>query len=163
MIVVSDTSPILNLARIDRLSILSALYPRVLIPLGVDTELRKVPPGVVASINMARNSWLKVAPANDQEHVREIRTDLDLGEAEAIVLALERQADLLMVDERGGRRVATAMGLTVIGLLGVVAHAKQSGFIKKAKPVLDDLIHTARFWIGSELYSEVLARLNEQE
>lgn len=103
-----------------------------------------------------------MAAANDQEQVSQIRADLDLGEAEAIVLAQERQADLLIVDERRGRRVATARGVTVIGLLGVVANAKRSGLITKAKPLLDDLIHTARFWIGAELYGEVLAKLDEQ-
>jgi len=64
--------------------------------------------------------------------------ELDPGEAEAIVLAIERQADLLLVDERRVRRSATAAGLTVTGLLGVVAKAKRAGLIDLAKPVLDD-------------------------
>ena len=94
--------------------------------------------------------------------MQELREDLDLGEAEAIVLAIECRADLLLVDERRGRRTATAAGLTVTGLLGVVARAKQAGLIDLAKPVLDELIHVARFWIGPELYAEVLAELGER-
>lgn len=77
------------------------------------------------------------------------------------MLAIERRADLLLVDERRGRRSAIAAGLTVTGLLGVVATAKRAGLIDLAKPVLDELILVARFWIGAELYAEVLAGLGE--
>jgi uncharacterized protein len=89
------------------------------------------------------------------------REELYPGEAEAIVLAIERQADLFLVDERRGRRTATAAGLTVTGLLGVVARARRAGLIDLAKPVLDELIQVARFWIGPDLYAEVLAELDE--
>jgi predicted nucleic acid-binding protein len=99
--------------------------------------------------------------AKDQNRVQELREELDPGEAEAIVLALECGADLLLVDERRGRRMATAAGLTVTGLLGVVAKAKRAGLIELAKPVLDELIQIARFWIGPDLYSEVLTALGE--
>lgn len=53
------------------------------------------------------------------------------------------------------------MGLTVIGLLGVLADAKKAGLIEHAKPVLDELIQKARFWIGHDLYREFLAELGE--
>jgi len=98
---------------------------------------------------------------NGQKRVQELRENLDAGEAEAIVLAIERRADLLLVDERRGRGTAISAGLTVTGLLGIVARAKQAGLIDLAKPVLDELIHNARFWIGPELYAEVLAELGE--
>jgi uncharacterized protein len=67
----------------------------------------------------------------------------------------------LLVDERRARRTATAAGLTVTGLLGVVASAKRIGLIALAKPVLDELIQTARFWIGPDLYAEVFAELDK--
>jgi predicted nucleic acid-binding protein len=113
------------------------------------------------AIDLATMPWLIVATAKDQDRVQQLREELDPGEAEAIVLAIERRADLLLVDERRGRRTATAAGLTVTGLLGVVARAKQAGLIDLAKPVLDELIQVARFWIGPELYLEVLAALDE--
>jgi predicted nucleic acid-binding protein len=93
--------------------------------------------------------------------VRELREHLDAGEAEAIVLAVERRADILLVDERRGRRTATAAGLTVTGLLGVVARAKRAGLIDLGKPVVDELIKIDGFWIGTDLYAEVLAELDE--
>jgi predicted nucleic acid-binding protein len=160
LIVVSDTSPVLNLAIIGRLELLHTLFDQVLIPAAVHAELRATmrPPD---HANLDRLPWIVVVSPADRHRVEELSADLDLGEAEAIVLALERKADLLLVDERRGRRTAAALGLTLTGLLGVIAQAKRMGAISAAKPVLDDLINTAHFWIGSALYAEVLAQLGE--
>lgn len=103
MIVVSDTSPILNLARIGRVDLLQSLYRSVLIPSTVYAELMVSDRGSLPGIDRALASWLIVASASDQKRVEEFREILDRGEAEAIVLAIERQADLLLVDERRGR------------------------------------------------------------
>lgn len=84
-----------------------------------------------------------------------------MSEAEAIALAIEHRADLLLMDERRGRSTATAAGIAVSGLLGVTDKAQQAGLIDLAKPVLDDLIEIARFWIGPGLYKEVLEQLGE--
>jgi len=102
-----------------------------------------------------------VAIARDHARVQELRQTLDPGEAEAIVLAIERRADLLLVNERLGRRTAVAAGLKVSGLPGVVAAAKRAGPIGLGKPVLDELVQIARFWIGADLYAEVLAEFRE--
>lgn len=161
MIVVSDTSPILNLARIGRLELLPSLYHQVLIPSVVHRELTFSRRDLPAAIDFAAEPWLIVATATDQTRVQELREELDPGEAEAIVLAIERRADMLLVDERRGRRIAVGAGLRVTGLLGVVANAKRAGMIDRAKPVLDELIRVARFWIGPDLYAEVLAELGE--
>jgi predicted nucleic acid-binding protein len=161
LIVVSDTSPVLNLARIGRLQLLALLYREVLIPSGVYDKLADSQSDLPPAIDLAAHPWLMVATANDQKRVQELRKDLDRGEAEPIVPAVERRADLLLVDERRGRRTASAAGLRVTGLLGVVATAKRAGLIDLAKPVLDELIQMARFWIGPDLYAEVLAELGE--
>jgi len=162
LIVVSDTSPILNLARIGRFELLASLYKQVIIPTAVYAELTATKRGLPAAIDLVSTPWLTVAAPKDHDRVRELCADLDPGEAEAIVLATEFHADLLLVDERRGRRIAAALGLTVTGLLGVLADAKKAGFIERAKPVLDELVLKARFWIGPDLYREVLAELNEE-
>ncbi len=161
MIVVSDTSPILNLVRIGRLELLASLYKQVLIPPAVFGELAVSRDPALRVINIASVSWLILETPKDQGRVQELRDCLDAGEAEAIVLAVERQADLLLVDERRGRRIAVALGLRITGLLGVLADAKRAGLIEAVKPVLDELIQHAKFWIGPELYGEVLAELGE--
>ncbi len=161
MIVVSDTSPVLNLARIGRLQLLPMLYGQVLLPSAVFEELVASRQDLPPAIDLAAEPWLIVASANARARVQELLEYLDPGEAEAIVLAVERRADLLLMDERRGRRTATAAGLRVTGLLGVVAEAKRAGLIDLGKPVIDELVEIARFWIGPDLYAEVLAELGE--
>ncbi len=161
MIVVSDTSPVLNLARIGRLDLLPSLYHQILIPSAVYEELTRSKSDLPPGMDPASQPWLMVATVNDQKRVQELREHLDLGEAEAIVLAIELRAELLLVDERRGRRVASAAGLAVTGLLGVIATAKRAGLVDLAKPLLDELIQSARFWIGPDLYAEVLSELGE--
>lgn len=153
----------MNLARIGRLDLLPSLYQQVLIPSAVYQELTASKGDLPPPVDLASMTWLIVAAASDRKRVEELREDLDPGEAEAVVLAIERRADLLLVDERRARRTAAAAGLTVTGLLGVVAKAKRAGLIDRAKPVVDELIQSARFWIGADLYAEVLAELGELE
>lgn len=143
MIVVSDTSPVLNLSRIGRLGLLPSLYDQVLIPLAVVEELTSSKRDLRSPVDFASAPWLIVASAKDRKQVRELRKELDPGEAEAIVLALEHRADLLLVDERRGRRRAVAAGLRVTGLLGVIVESKRAGLIDLGKPVVDELIQTA--------------------
>jgi len=161
LIVVSDTSPILNLARIGRLELLASLYQQVLIPPAVFGELAVSRDAAFPVLDVASVSWIILETPKDQDRVRELRDILDAGEAEAIVLAVERQVELLLVDERRGRRTAEALGLRITGLLGVLADAKRAGLIACVKPVLDELTQNARFWIGPDLYREVLAELGE--
>jgi predicted nucleic acid-binding protein len=124
LIVVSDTSPILNLARIGRIDLLPALYGEVIIPSEVANELKRCAQDLPIPA-LDSMGWLTVAKARDRARVEQLREELDAGEAEAIALAIEFRASLLLVDERRGRSAATAAGLNVTGLLGMVAHANK--------------------------------------
>ena len=159
MIVVSDTSPILNLARINQIDLLRTLYVQVLVPPAVHSELARslaTDPQQYASI-----SWLSVETPHDNALIAKLRAQLHIGEAEAIALALEHKADLLLVDEKLGREVARRLGLRITGLLGVLVEAKHAGLVQRVKPVLDELISGAHFWMTSELYREVLVTVGE--
>ena len=81
-------------------------------------------------------------------------SNIHLGEAEAIMLALELKADLILMDERRGRALAMNYQLKVTGLLGVLLQAKKQGEIIAVKPLLDQLINDAEFRINSQLYQQ---------
>ena len=101
-------------------------------------------------------SWIETRQAANNILVRSLLLELHPGEAEAIALAVEMKADILLIDERRSREVASRLKLRVVGLLGSLVEAKRRGLVQEVKPVLDDLIAKAGFWVGKELYALVL-------
>jgi uncharacterized protein len=154
LIVVSDTSPLLNLAAVGRVSLLNQLYGDVLIPPIVAQEL------VRNGVDL-KAGWVKVEAPKDAAAVRALLEVLDPGESEAIVLAEERSAGLLLIDERRGWRIAVKKGIPSTGLLGVLAEAKKRGLIGMSRPILDDMTRLAGFWVGQDLRSKYLSSLGE--
>lgn len=113
MLVVSDASPINILIRIGNVEILQSLFTTVILPTAVADELtRPGTPDVVRNWISSRPSWLRIQTPTIQSDPSEIR---HRGEREAINLALELKADLLLVDEPRPRRAATSLGIPVIG------------------------------------------------
>lgn len=162
MIVVSDASPLISLAVTGHLELLKDLYQKVLIPdavyheiTGSDAEL----PGVAAVQTL---EWISVQPVENEMVVRALQGEMDDGEAAAIALAVERQADVVLIDERRARAVATRLGLNVVGVLGVLVEAKHKALIPQLKPILDDLITRAGFWVSAQLYERVLQAVGER-
>lgn len=162
MIVVSDTSPIGSLFLIGQIDLLPAVFGNVIIPEQVFAELLVLETDFGHDLTSLRNApWLKIRDAHDAQAVARLRTILDQGESEAIVLAKELNADFLLIDESEGRKIAQQEGLQIIGLLGVLMQAKRKGLIHLVKPLLDDLRLRADFRIAESLYQEVLRRVGE--
>jgi len=161
VIVVSNTSPIANLAAIGQLDLLKQLYEKVTIPQAVYREITVVGAGQPGLMEVQTLKWIEPRQATDRALATALRTELDEGEAEAITLAIELGVDLLLMDERRGRMVASRFGLRFIGLLGVLIEAKHKGCITAVKPVLDALMARAGFWVSRQLYACVLQAAEE--
>jgi predicted nucleic acid-binding protein len=129
----------------------------VIIPQAVYDEIVNVGYLVPGTTEVQNLSWINVDLVSNKNQVNELLNELDFGEAEAIVLALELNADLLLLDERKGRKVAQNLGIKKItGLLGVLLEAKQKGLIANIKPIIDQLITDNNFWISNNLYQKVI-------
>jgi predicted nucleic acid-binding protein len=156
MKVVCNASPLINLARVSKLDLLRQLYGELHIPKAVWHEVVEKGVGQAGADQVQTTLWIKTQVIANLPLARALQQDLDVGEAEAIVLALETGADLLIMDERLGRETAHHLGLRYIGLIGVLIAAKRRGLIREIKPHLDSLRDVAGFRVDEALYRRVL-------
>lgn len=161
MIVVSNTSPLTNLAAIGLFHLLGNLYGHIFIADGVWEELNAYNQAWPGSQDVAAASWIERRAPQNQQAVMALRRDLDRGEAETIALALELGADLTLLDERDGRYAAQRFGLQVAGVLGILIEAKSRNYIRDVRPHLDALRQQAGFYIHESLYHQVLKLVGE--
>jgi predicted nucleic acid-binding protein len=124
MVVVADTSPINYLVLIKQIDLLPRLYKRILIPPAVLAELKHpLAPTLVREWACDTPKWTEVLSPKHSLTLAQ----LDLGETEAIALATEMHAEVLLMDEQAGRQEAVRRGLRVAGTLSVLDEADQAG------------------------------------
>ena len=161
MIIVSDTSVITNLINVESLFLLKELYQNVIIPQAVYQELSASEGDI---LNQLDQDWINVCSVESQTEVVKFQKSarLDRGESEAILLAQQLNADLLLIDERRGRAEAQRLGIRITGLLGILVDAKTNGLIAAVKPVLDRLMADATFRVSPALYALILKMAQEE-
>jgi len=162
--VVSNTSPVSNLAILGRLDLVREQFGRVLVPPAVGNELSALEhPGGAEHIRQALASqWLLPVPLASPTVARVLQEHLHPGEAEAIALALERNADLLLIDEAEGREAATAAGLRVRGVLGILRKARQTGHLQSLRFEIQRLRDQAHFFVAADLEKQLLKAVGEE-
>ena len=156
MLVIADSSPLIYLSRVGALHLLPALFDEVVVPAAVWDEAVERRPSAPGSDALHQAPWLRVV----DDPSLELGLGLDPGETAAILLAESLRADLLLIDERVGRKVAQARGLTVRGTLGVLVQAREHGLLPALQPVLDTLVAEG-FRIAPALIREALAQVGE--
>lgn len=159
MVVISDTTTITNLIRIDLLFILPELYGEIIIPKAVYDELSKF--GNQKEI-IDDSPWIEIVQITNSELLGNFAGKIDKGEAEAIVLAIELSPDYLIIDELKGRSIAKAYEIKIIGLLGVLVLAKKQGLIENVGKHLERLRDEIGFRISEELYEIILKESGEE-
>jgi len=158
MIVVSDTSAITNLIQLDRLDLLHDLFGEVFLAVAVQQELYQIPNQKTI---LESCEWIKVEAVQNQSLLQKLLIDLDEGEAASIVLAIEKDADYLIIDEREGRRIAQELNLKITGLLGILIRGKEKGLIAELRPILEELVLRIKFRIHPTLFKEILKQVGE--
>ncbi len=163
MIVVSDTSPLTNLAAIGQLELLRHLYAQLHIAEAVWDELNAGGQRWPGRDQIAQADWVHRHTTHERSLITALQRDLDRGEAESLALAIELGADLILLDEREGRRAAQRLGLQVVGVVGILLHAKAVGVLHHVRPSLDALRHIAGFYLSEGVYQQALRLANEHD
>jgi predicted nucleic acid-binding protein len=151
MKIVSDAGPIIGLSKIGQIFLLKKLATEVLISPFVQKELYgKI--GVGSDlIDQALSEFIRVVEPKKLEIDDEIVTGLDEGERQSICLAATFKKDaLLLIDDRAGRQAAEKLGISKIGLVGILLIAKQKDLIENICPLLEEL-RAAGYWLSDEL------------
>jgi predicted nucleic acid-binding protein len=140
--VVSNASPLIALARIGQLESLRKLYAVVHISTEVHSEVVTAGAGKPGASSVSRADWIKVMPVQDANALAKAIsvTGLGAGETSAVVLATELQADLVLMDEWKGRRLATESGLAVVGCVGILEELYRRGEIQDLRQVYEKLL-----------------------
>jgi len=142
-ITVSNSTCLIALERINRLNILAESFQTIMIPPAVKEEVG------------LEIDWLIVKPVKNKAVITSLNTQIDIGESEAIALAMELKDVYVLLDDKKARRIAKQIKLKVIGTIGLLLRAKRKGIIKQVKPILDEL-QNAGFRLTETLYKEAL-------
>jgi hypothetical protein len=161
MIVVADTSVILNLCRIQHEYLLQQLFQRVLIPAEVAGEFARLTNIQKRFSGLVLPDWIEILPAPKSFPTEVIEAQLDIGESAAIALCLSQKANVLLIDEKIGREVAARLGIRIVGIAGVLVVSKNEKLISSVKVILNRLEAEANFWISRDLRLQVLQLAGE--
>lgn len=146
-VIVSDSTCLIGLERIQRLELLPQLFDHVFVPPAVAEEFGRAFP------------WLRVRTPADKDYVAALKLQLDDGEAEAIALAKELNC-VVILDDLAARRAAKRQNVRFVGLLCLLLHAKQAGKLQAIRPAIESL-RAAQFFVSDALAAEALRLAGE--
>ncbi len=157
--IISNTTPILSLLKIDKLDLLKELYGIVIVPFAVYQEIEEGKEKPYYQ-DLTSLDWIEIRNIKNPNS-REYLIDLDDGEAEVLVLAKEINADLVILDEIMGRRYAKRFEINLTGTIGILLKAKESGLITSIKNLMSELVEKGT-WLNPRLISKAIKMANEE-
>ena len=143
-IIISDTSCLIALSKINQLEILRSLYSQIIITKEVFTEYGSPLP-----------DWIMIFEVKNNQKQAELEERLDKGEASSIALALETENPTLIIDEIKGRKIAQSLNIDIIGTIGVILLAEKKGLIKDVLEVLFRLVNKG-FRLSDKLIDSII-------
>ena len=148
-IIISDTSSLIALTNIRELEILKNVYGEVVIT-----------PEIAEEYGLEIPDWIIIEPVKDELTFKLLNLELDKGESSGIALALENESSLLIIDEKKGRAIAKKLGIKIVGILGVMIKAKETGVVDQIKPLIENL-EKVDFRMSARLKARILKRVEE--
>lgn len=148
-IIISDTSCLILLSKINELDFLKKLGRKVYIT----PEIRK-------EFHLDLPEWIEEKASKNPNYQNLLKMEIDLGEASAISLSLETSNSILVIDDLKGRKVAEFLKLRYTGTLGLILKAKETGLISHIRPYLEK-IRSTDFRINEEVVKSILRRAGE--
>jgi len=162
---ISNTSTLIHLSAIGHLKLLKEFHGKIVIPPAVWKEIvekGKTRPGVKEIKEARKDGWLKIMTPENKPLLRLLSMQLDNGEAEAIALAIEREASIIFLDESDARKTAEIYKLQKTGVIGILIRAKLQKRIPSLKKELDKLQNRNNFWIDKKLYRKAIESVGER-
>ncbi len=158
VIIVSDSTPLVALARIGRFHLLRELFNKIDIPPAVYDEVVNAGKGRPGATEVENADWIIRRPqVKNSDLVAFLRISLDAGEAEVIALAKEIRADLVLLDDSDARHIARSVGIPFTGTIGILLRYYQ-GRPSDFKDALDELLAQG-FRLNKEEYIEILEQV----
>lgn len=155
--VVSNSTPLIALSKIGKFALLKDYFPEICIPRAVYIEVVDNGGNLYGARKVKEVDWIKVKEVGNQLAVKALKTSIDAGESEAVILATEIGADLLIIDDADGRQIAQGMGLKVTGTVGVLLMAAKDGKLD-LKGALEHL-RAEGFRLSQKEYQRILGLL----
>jgi uncharacterized protein len=162
---VADSSVIIHLAGISQFDLLRQVHGSLLVPPAVWDEVvvqGQGRPGAIELTKAVSDGWVAVDKSSPRVQLPPGGATLHPGETEAILLAASQVGTLLLMDDAAGRTVAASLGIPVMGTVGILVVATQSGLIPHLKPVLEQLRSPGGFRLGAAVFQHALSLVGEQ-
>jgi uncharacterized protein len=160
VVVVSDSSIFIGLAKIGKLQLLQEIFGRVYLPAEVFRELTEKGKNKPGAMSIKEAAWIERKTVSDSTQVRLLMLSLDKGEAEVLALAKEIKAELILVDEEKARKSAVLAGFNIMGIVGVLTAAKKRGLLSNLKSCLKEL-QKKNFRISDAIIRKALIEVGE--
>ena len=157
--IIVNSTPLIALAKANKLEILKGMYEHIIIPEAVYREVTEKDDVAAQRIEAARE-WIEVRKVDPNLDRRMYRAKLHEGEVEVMLLAQEIGADAVVIDDGAARRTAEYLGLPLTGTLGVMIKAKQRGLLEAVMPVVQQMEQNG-FFFSKELKEKIRKLSNE--
>jgi len=157
--IISNTTPIISLLKVDKLNLLKELYTKIIVPTAVYLEIESGKEKPYYQ-DLTQIDWIEIQEIRNTDS-RDYFLDLDEGEAEVLILAKELNADLIIMDEIMGRRYSKQLEFNLTGTIGILLKSKEKGLIASIKNLLTELTEKGT-WLSPKLISKALKLSKEK-